>query len=201
MEHYLSTKFLLDNDRLHKQITRDTGQQNRRSGRLFGQLLQLQGMLAKEGSIVDATFVAASRGGLPGWQYKKKRIKEATDAKKWVSDILRHTSISYQLERDHNEAEAAFQNGTSTHMINLHYRDLVEDPEASATFWDLTPKEVEPIEIGIDLTGHQMKGWPSDQKLEALAGSKPLTVFAKELDVSGHCDPQAMPITRNQLPL
>lgn len=119
-----------------------------------------------------------------GWQYKMKRIKEATDAKKWVSDILRHTSISYQLERDHDEAEAAFQNGTSTHMINLHYRDLVEDPEASTTFWDLTPKEVDPIEIGIDLTGHRKRGWPSDQKLEALVGSTPLTVLAKELDVS-----------------
>lgn len=35
--------------------------------------------------------------GLPsGWGYKMKTLKKATKAKKWVNDIVRHTSISYQ---------------------------------------------------------------------------------------------------------
>ena len=124
------------------------------------------------------------QGRPTGWQYKMKRIKEATNAESWVSDILRHTSISYQLERDHNEAEAAFRNGTSTHMINLHYRDLVENPEASDTFWGLTPGKVKDVELDIDLTGHAKIDWPSDSVLKALVRTKPLTVIANDLGVS-----------------
>ena len=48
--------------------------------------------------------------GLPtGWDYKMKELKKATKAKKWVQDIIRHTSLSFQTERDKDEAITAFQ--------------------------------------------------------------------------------------------
>lgn len=38
--------------------------------------------------------------GLPkGWDYKMKVLKKGTKAKKWVQDIIRHTSITFQTEQ------------------------------------------------------------------------------------------------------
>jgi len=45
--------------------------------------------------------------------YRMKILKKATEAKSWVQDILRHTSISYQAERDQEAGVTAHRNGTS----------------------------------------------------------------------------------------
>ncbi|MDA9589997.1 hypothetical protein N9R65_04340 [Opitutales bacterium] len=119
-----------------------------------------------------------------GWYYKLAQLKKATVAKKWVSDILRHTSISFQLERDKNEAEVAFNNGTSVGMINLHYRDLIEAPEANTEFWKLTPKKVEKVKLKASIPGHKEVQWPTDAKLKKLVWAKPLSRLAVDLDVS-----------------
>ena len=81
--------------------------------------------------------------GLPkGWDYKMKVLKKATRAKKWVQDIIRHTSISYQTERDKNEGLTAYNCGTSVQMMNRHYRDTIDDPKVIAEFWGLTPAKL-----------------------------------------------------------
>ena len=119
-----------------------------------------------------------------GWYYKIAQLKKATAARTWVSDILRHTSISFQLERDKNEAEVAFNNGTSVGMINLHYRDLIEDPESGVEFWKLTPKKIEKVELKADIPGYKEVDWPTDAKLKKLVWQKPLSRLALDLDVS-----------------
>jgi hypothetical protein len=112
------------------------------------------------------------------------KIKEATQAKRWVNDILRHTSISYQLERDQDEPRTAFNNGTSTQMINQHYRDVIDDPEVITDFWALSPKAIEEVEIEIELKGKRIVDWPTDAKLKKLVWAKPLSRLALDLDIS-----------------
>ncbi|MBN8460295.1 MAG: hypothetical protein J0M04_20900, partial [Verrucomicrobia bacterium] len=71
--------------------------------------------------------------GLPkGWQSKLKTLEKATSAAAWVQDIIRHTSITFQAERDRNEALTAFNNGTSKAMMDRHYRDLIGDDKVIA---------------------------------------------------------------------
>ncbi|MDP0496431.1 MAG: hypothetical protein Q7Q73_09510 [Verrucomicrobiota bacterium JB024] len=83
--------------------------------------------------------------GIPdGIVYKMTVLKEA---EKWVQDIIRHTSISFQLERDQDEARTAFNNGTSRAMIERHYRDVVEDPKHVQAYWALTPESLKSISV------------------------------------------------------
>ncbi|MBN8460917.1 MAG: hypothetical protein J0M04_24060, partial [Verrucomicrobia bacterium] len=72
------------------------------------------------------------RGVADGWKYKMRRLKGATKACRWVHDIIRHTSITFQAERDRNEALTAFNNGTSKAMMDRHYRDLIGDDKVIA---------------------------------------------------------------------
>jgi integrase len=115
---------------------------------------------------------------------KMSKLKEATKAKRWVNDILRHTSISYQLERDQDEPRTAFNNGTSTQMINQHYRDVIDDPEVIDEFWELTPEAVEQVKDKIEFKGKRIVEWPTDAQLKKLVWAKPLSRLAIDLDVS-----------------
>jgi integrase len=131
--------------------------------------------------------------GLPdGWNYKMKRLKEATKASVWVQDILRHTSITYQAERDKNEAMTAFNCGTSPKMMDQHYRNFIDDPELIAKFWALTPENVLASKPRISLPNHKEIAWPTKAALTSLVWKKPLTHVAKEIGVSdvalrNHC--------------
>ena len=69
-------------------------------------------------------------------------------------------------------------------MINLHYRDLIEAPEANTEFWKLTPKKVEKVKLKASIPGHKEVQWPTDAKLKKLVWAKPLSRLAVDLDVS-----------------
>ncbi|MBC2595437.1 hypothetical protein H5P28_15085 [Ruficoccus amylovorans] len=122
--------------------------------------------------------------GLPaGSTYKMKSLKKATGAEVWVQDIIRHTSISYQLERDRDEAHTAFNNGTSRAMIDSHYRDVVEDPQEVEAYWSLTPESLEGVEVELP-AGQGFDDWPTDKVLSRLVWEKPLRALGAELGVS-----------------
>jgi len=123
--------------------------------------------------------------GLPeGWDYKFKQLKKATKAAKWVSDIIRHTSISFQSERDKNEALTAYNNGTSTKMMDLYYRNNVGSQAALDEFWSLTPEALLASPPPVELPVRLQINWPSKASLKKLVWSKPLTHAAGELGVS-----------------
>ena len=123
--------------------------------------------------------------GLPkGWGYKMKTIKQATRAEKWVSDILRHTSITFQTERDRDEARTAFNCGTSIDMMNRHYRDTVDDDETIEEFWNLTPAKIRKEKPEVELPVVKQIEWPTKAKLKKLVWQKPLVHAAGEVGVS-----------------
>ncbi|TAE76205.1 MAG: hypothetical protein EAZ84_08060, partial [Verrucomicrobia bacterium] len=107
--------------------------------------------------------------GLPaGWNGKLKRLKKATKAKKWVQDIIRHTSITFQTERDKNEALTAFNCGTSIQMMNRHYRDTIDDEKTIAEFWSLTPAKLRAKPPGVDMEIKRRVDWPNKASLSKL---------------------------------
>lgn len=123
--------------------------------------------------------------GLPsGWDYKRRQLKDLTRAKCWVNDVLRHTSISYQLERDQDQGKVAFANGTSSGIIDRHYRDVIDDPEIVAAFWSLTPKQVLTEKIDLELKEARIVDWPKDARLKKLVWEKPLSRLAGDLGVT-----------------
>lgn len=123
--------------------------------------------------------------GLPsGWIYKMKTLKKATDARNWVQDIIRHTSISFQTERDQNEALTAYNCGTSVKMMDLHYRNSIDDEEIIKAFWDLTPKQLVATKPEVTVPSKAKIAWPSKSQLEKLVWEKPLIHAAADLGVS-----------------
>ena len=131
--------------------------------------------------------------GLPsGWDYKMKALKKVTKAKKWVQDIFRHTSISFQADRDKNEALTAYNCGTSIQMMNQHYRHTIDEENAISEFWNLTPANLMANKPDIKLPGTPNIDWPTKAKLEKLVWAKPLIHAAKNIGVSNvalkkHC--------------
>jgi integrase len=122
--------------------------------------------------------------GLPaGWDYKTKILKAATNARNWVQDILRHTSISYQAERDKNEGLTAFNNGTSKQMMDSHYRNVIDNPVAIKAYWTLTPATL-PKDIEVTLPADDKVTWPTKAKLAKLVWQKPMMHLAKDLGVT-----------------
>ncbi|MCU0749475.1 MAG: hypothetical protein MUF13_08020 [Akkermansiaceae bacterium] len=120
----------------------------------------------------------------PGWDGKMKRLKKATKAKKWVQDIIRHTSITFQTERDKDEALTAFNNGTSIQMMNRHYRDIIDDEKTIAEFWNLTPAKLRAKPPKVDLETKRRVEWPDKKVLAKLVWEKPLSHAAKDIGVS-----------------
>jgi hypothetical protein len=113
-----------------------------------------------------------------------KRLKCATKATNWVQDILRHTSITYQVERDSNEALTAFNCGTSVAMMDRHYRHTVDDEKAVADFWSLTPAKVLAKKPAVALPTVRRISWPTKTALRKLVWQKPLVHGAAEIGVS-----------------
>lgn len=131
--------------------------------------------------------------GLPsGWDGKLKRLKKATKARKWVQDIIRHSSVTFQTERDKDEAKTAFNCGTSIQMMNRHYRDSIDDDTTVTEFWSLTPAKLRAKPPKVDLEIKHRVNWPDKAKLKKLAWEKPLIHAAKDIGVSNvalkkHC--------------
>jgi integrase len=124
-------------------------------------------------------------GGQPGgWDYKMKKLKEATKAAKWVQDIVRHTSITFQTERDRNEALTAFNNGTSKAMMDRHYRNTIDDAKTVTEFWDLTAEKLLEKKPEITLPERKKVAWPDKAALKKLVWQKPLIHIAADIGVS-----------------
>lgn len=123
--------------------------------------------------------------GLPkGWDSKLKRLKKATKARKWVQDIIRHTSITFQTVRDNNNGLTAFNNGTSKQMMDSHYIGTIDDDETIAEFWNLTPAKLRAKPPEVDLEIKRRVDWPLKAKLKKLVWQKPLIHAAKDIGVS-----------------
>ena len=123
--------------------------------------------------------------GLPrGWDYKFKTLKKATQAKKWVQDIIRHTSITFQAERDQDEGLTAANCGTSVEMLNRHYRVILDDEKAVEEFWKLTPAELRASNVEVDLPKPRGIDWPTKGELKKRVWQKPLVRVAEEIGVS-----------------
>jgi len=123
--------------------------------------------------------------GLPkGWDYKMKALKKATKAKKWVQDIIRHTSISFQSERDKNEGLTAYNCGTSIQMMNLHYRNTIDDAKVLKEYWALTPAVLLANKPEIVLTTKRQIAWPDKKSLTKLVWQKPMIHAAADIGVS-----------------
>ncbi|MCB1064804.1 MAG: site-specific integrase [Verrucomicrobiae bacterium] len=114
--------------------------------------------------------------------YRMRVLRDATKAERWVQDVLRHTSITYQAERDRNEGVTAFNNGTSKAMMDRHYRDVIDDPDQVKKFWALEPKSLSEVEVV--LPGHSEIDWPTTAQLKELVWQKPLVHAAAEIGVS-----------------
>lgn len=119
-----------------------------------------------------------------GWKGKLKLLKKATKAHQWVQDVIRHTSISFQADRDKNEALTAYNCGTSIQMMDRHYRHSIDDEKTVQAFWALNPEAIlaEPPEVELP----KKKGieWPTNAEVKKLVWSKPLTHAAADLGVS-----------------
>jgi integrase len=117
-------------------------------------------------------------------RYRMKVLKNATNALCWLDDILRHTSISYQAERDKNEDLTTFNNRTSKEMMDRHYREVIESPSDLAEFWAMTPASLRKKKLKVKLPGTQDKKWPSKAKLKKLVWERSMVRVAKDLGVS-----------------
>ena len=123
--------------------------------------------------------------GLPkGWGYKMKVLKKSTKAMKWVQDVIRHTSISFQTERDKNEPLTAYNCGTSIQMMNRHYRDSIDDELTVKEFWTLTPTKILKKKEKIELPVIHRVDWPSKKALQKIVWELPLIHAAKSIGVS-----------------
>ncbi|WP_309398565.1 tyrosine-type recombinase/integrase [Cerasicoccus maritimus] len=118
------------------------------------------------------------------WVKKMQSLKNAIQPTNWVSDILRHTSISYQVERDEDIGKVATRNGTSSNMVTLHYRDVIEDPQDVIEFWSMSPEAVEDVKLKGKLPEKHTVLWPDDAALKKLVWEKPLSHLAKDLGSS-----------------
>ncbi|MFD0894406.1 site-specific integrase [Luteolibacter ambystomatis] len=123
--------------------------------------------------------------GLPKNFYGKFRtLRKAIGETTWVADVFRHTSISFQLERDKNEALTAYNNGTSAKMIEFHYRDLVDNPSEVVAYWTLSPGVVAQALTSIQLPKSSTVEWPGNAVLAKWVQSTSLSKIGAELGVS-----------------
>ena len=114
--------------------------------------------------------------------YRMRVLRSATGARKSVQDVLRHTSITYQAERDRNEGVTAFNNGTSKQMMDQHYREVIDDPEGVKEFWALAPESLSKVKVV--LPSHSEIDWPAKAQLKKLVWQKPLIHAAADIGVS-----------------
>ena len=123
--------------------------------------------------------------GLPtGWDGKLKLLKRLTNAENWVQDVIRHTSISFQAERDQDEGLTAYNNGTSKQMMDAHYREIIDDAQTITEFWSLSPAIVQQAGIKVTLPKRTKFSYPSKARLTKLVWQHPMVHAAESLGVS-----------------
>ena len=112
-------------------------------------------------------------------------LKEATGHKVWVQDILRHTSISFQLAQDEDIYKVATRNGTSVQMVNRHYLEVIDDPRDVEGFWKITPDSLRKVQVKIpDPKAPKTVKWPSNAALKKMVADMPMTQVGKAIGVS-----------------
>ena len=117
-------------------------------------------------------------------KYKMKALKKAAKATKWVQDIVRHTSITFQTERGKNEGTTAYNCGTSVQMMNRHYRNTIDEEKTVTEFWNLTPEKLLKKKPEITLPEMERVAWPDKSALTKLVWQKPLVHAAADIGVS-----------------
>lgn len=123
--------------------------------------------------------------GIPeGWVYAWRKLKKASGAADWVNDILRHTSISYQIERDKSIDKVALDCGTSPAMIDLHYRQIIESPEDVEAFWNITPSTLNEILPESVIQEPKRVIWPNNKKFARMLKTQSLVSIGREIGVS-----------------
>ncbi|WPJ94400.1 hypothetical protein SH580_13250 [Coraliomargarita algicola] len=120
-----------------------------------------------------------------GSREKMRTLKKHTKAKDWRQDVIRHTSITFQYEKLKNSVQVAEDNGTSTSMINRHYRQSIDDPKDVEAFWTITPESLREENISVELPPvKQRVNWPADKQLKKMVWMGPLSALSKILHVS-----------------
>lgn len=123
--------------------------------------------------------------GLPkGYRYKLDRLKKATNVDNWVQDVLRHTSISYQMARDEDIGKVATRNGNSERVIRRDYLNVIDDSETIENFWGITLSKIHDTKLEKPMNQLVDRDWPTDSKLAALVKKKPLGVVSEEIGFS-----------------
>ena len=71
-----------------------------------------------------------------GIRRKFNDVKRVAGFVEWPSDVLRHTAISYHVERFQDKSATALWAGNSVRIIEEHYLELVSPTDAMA-FWEI----------------------------------------------------------------
>ena len=85
----------------------------------------------------SAEFIAPGKTSLR--RYRRHVCKTA--GIQWEQDILRHSAGSYLLALHKNAHEVAVMLGNSARILEMHYKDLVNETDCKR-FWALTPSKV-----------------------------------------------------------
>ena len=80
---------------------------------------------------------------LAGWRGDREEHQD-NGRPYWVTDIMRHTSISNHCTIHKHEGATATWAGTSPTMLHKRYRGLISEADAKA-FWQIAPSDKEPV--------------------------------------------------------
>ncbi len=70
-------------------------------------------------------------------------------------------------------------------MIDLHYRDVIDDPQVVDDFWNLTPEVIHKVKLSGTLPRPiKTRNWPSDKILEGMVRELSLVEVGRRIGVS-----------------
>lgn len=75
---------------------------------------------------------------------RQKRIKPARERCKlttWPHDCMRHSAVTYWLEREQDDAKVALWAGHSQEILHEHYKGLLRDPKHAAQWFAIVPEK------------------------------------------------------------
>ncbi|MCD8483932.1 MAG: site-specific integrase [Verrucomicrobia bacterium] len=116
-------------------------------------------------------------------------LRKLVQPENWCQDIVRHTSITYQMERDKDAQMVALNCGTSPQMLNQHYLQVLEVGNDADLYWNLTPDYVMKLAIpegAEDELKPKQKtvNWPDKATLQTWVKTRSLVRIGKDLGVS-----------------
>jgi hypothetical protein len=72
------------------------------------------------------------------WQIFNRDLQQATGIN-WLSNVTRHSFVSYHLARFQNVGKTALEAGHSEAMLFRHYREIVT-PESAEVYFSIFPE-------------------------------------------------------------